>query len=226
MGHGYLTPDDIDPINVLRLVLVSRELNLQAALTGQVGDLALEACWQQFGAKTPQEVADYFLGVWVEYLNLSLAGVILPYVTSDPPVFALPCDGSTYLRADYPALYAVLDSSFIVDPDHFVTPDLRDRVMLGEGSSYAVGDVGGEAEHTLTITEMPSHAHTDAGHTHAEIAAVSAVINGGLEAPAAAAIPTGALTGSGFANIQNTGGDGAHNNLQPYLAVKFCIVAR
>jgi microcystin-dependent protein len=39
-------------------------------------------------------------------------------------------------------------------------------------------------------------------------------------------VPIGALTGSGFANIQNTGGDGAHNNLQPYLAVKFCIVAR
>jgi len=48
------------------------------------------------------------------------------------------------------------------------TPDLRDRFVVGAGSSYSVGATGGENIHTLTVAEMPSHNHTytDPGHTH------------------------------------------------------------
>lgn len=48
------------------------------------------------------------------------------------------------------------------------TPDLRDRFIVGAGNGYAVGSTGGEATHTLTVAEMPSHNHTFAGasHTH------------------------------------------------------------
>ena len=40
------------------------------------------------------------------------------------------------------------------------TPDLRNRFVLGAGSSYAVGATGGEVMHTLTIDEMPAHTHS------------------------------------------------------------------
>ena len=40
------------------------------------------------------------------------------------------------------------------------TPDLRDRFIVGAGSTYGVGDTGGENTHTLTIPEIPSHRHT------------------------------------------------------------------
>jgi hypothetical protein len=52
------------------------------------------------------------------------------------------------------------------------TPDLRDRFIIGAGTSYAVGATGGSANHTLTTSEMPSHTHTatsvvtDSGHVH------------------------------------------------------------
>ena len=58
------------------------------------------------------------------------------------------------------------------------TPDLRDRFIVGAGNSYSVGSTGGEATHTLTVSEMPSHNHSatldlselstssDGGHTH------------------------------------------------------------
>lgn len=51
------------------------------------------------------------------------------------------------------------------------TPDLRDRFVIGAGSSYMPGDIGGEAEHTLTASEMPAHTHTatvasNGAHTH------------------------------------------------------------
>lgn len=39
------------------------------------------------------------------------------------------------------------------------TPDLRDRFIVGAGSGYDVGDVGGEAEVSLTSTQLPSHSH-------------------------------------------------------------------
>lgn len=225
-GHGYLTPDSIDDVNVLRLVSLSRDIFIQAALTGQVADLSLPDCWQQFGAVTPDAVAEYMFGRWLEYIDLSLCGVILPYITTDPPVFGLACDGATYNRVDYPRLYAVLDAAFIVDADTFFVPDLRGRVMLGSGGVFDVGDTGGEAEHTLTIGEMPTHDHADLGHTHSEIAAIDTLVNGGLEAPSPSAAVVVATTGTGFANIQTTGGGDPHNNMQPFLAVKYFIVAQ
>jgi microcystin-dependent protein len=52
------------------------------------------------------------------------------------------------------------------------TPDLRDRFVVGAGSTYAVGDTGGANTVTLDTTQIPSHTHTgttantDLAHTH------------------------------------------------------------
>lgn len=48
------------------------------------------------------------------------------------------------------------------------TYDLRDRFIVGGGTSYAVNDTGGEATVTLTEAELPavSLSITDPGHTH------------------------------------------------------------
>ena len=64
------------------------------------------------------------------------------------------------------------------------TPDLRDRFIVGAGSTYAVGATGGAASVTLTEAQIPSHTHsitastasagahthtatvTDPGHSH------------------------------------------------------------
>jgi microcystin-dependent protein len=53
------------------------------------------------------------------------------------------------------------------------TPDLRDRFVVGAGTSYAVGNTGGANTVTLDTTQIPSHTHTgttantDLSHTHA-----------------------------------------------------------
>lgn len=70
--------------------------------------------------------------------------------------FELVCDGSTYLRVDYPDLYAVLDPAYILDADNFVVPDLMDRFALG---SDTTGIEGGLDEITLTVAQLPAHAH-------------------------------------------------------------------
>ena len=45
------------------------------------------------------------------------------------------------------------------------------RVLIGQNTSYPAGSTGGEATHTLTTNEMPSHSHsgstdTDGNHSH------------------------------------------------------------
>ena len=40
------------------------------------------------------------------------------------------------------------------------TPDLRDRFVVGAGSSYSVGTTGGADSVTLTEAQIPSHSHS------------------------------------------------------------------
>lgn len=48
------------------------------------------------------------------------------------------------------------------------TPDLRDRFIVGAGSTYAVADTGGAATVTLDVTMIPSHTHTQDAHNHTQ----------------------------------------------------------
>lgn len=53
------------------------------------------------------------------------------------------------------------------------TPDLRDRFIVGAGSTYEVGNTGGEATHTLAVNEIPSHNHTFTGTSHSHTGSLS-----------------------------------------------------
>lgn len=86
------------------------------------------------------------------------------------------------------------------------TPNLRDRFVVGAGSSYAVGDTGGEATHTLTIGEMPSHDH---------------VVTGGT-AGGSGHVRRDALNNSNHTS-NATGGGGAHENRPPYYALAYMM---
>ena len=91
------------------------------------------------------------------------------------------------------------------------TPDLRNRFIVGAGNSYSVGATGGEATHTLTVAEMPSHNHSinhadDNGNTYGQI---------GYE--------WNGRTTSTRASTNYTGGGQAHNNLPPYYALCFIM---
>ena len=45
---------------------------------------------------------------------------------------------------------------------------IQDRFLLGASDTYANESTGGEATHTLTTNEMPSHTHTQNSHTHTQ----------------------------------------------------------
>lgn len=159
-------------------------------------------------------------------------GTIFPLATAAIPEGALECDGATYLRTDYPTLYAAMDAAFVVDADHFAVPDLRGRTIIGSGSgtgltAYSPGDTGGEEAHTLTTAEIPSHSHgvTDPTHSHAEGTTAPTVEDIGPGVPTPGVVGVVGTTGAAATgiSIQNTGGGGAHENRQPFVALRYAI---
>lgn len=116
------------------------------------------------------------------------------------------------------------------------TPDLRNRFVVGAGSTYAVGATGGEAEHVLTADEMPKHNHTattaSAGrHTHTIGADRDAAYGSYCSSVHGAATGAEDYKGSTSAagahthtiTVGNTGGGAAHNNLPPYYALCYIM---
>lgn len=99
---------------------------------------------------------------------------------------------------------------------------LKDRFLLGAGSSYSNGATGGAATHTLIIDEMPPHRHSfqDGSHTFLWGDGVGTVNINGTQAVAAAASGNSLYTIQGTWTLTNaTGGGWAHNNMPPYLVV-------
>lgn len=73
--------------------------------------------------------------------------------------------------------------------------------LLSAGDTYAVGSEGGEAQHTLTVEEMPSHTHTQESHTHGK---GSMRIQGELESEMAQASGNGTYySASGAFSVSN-----------------------
>jgi microcystin-dependent protein len=162
----------------------------------------------------------------VQYQLMSaLTGMIMPICTVDIPVGMLLCDGSVYQRADYPLLYAAIDPGYHIDADSFTVPDLQDRFVLGAGPVHAENSIGGSFEITQTIAQMPNHSHSTDPHSHTVVESVPAIINGGLEAPASAAVPTPGTTGLATVTVHDTGGGDAMDITPPFIALRYVVVA-
>ncbi len=239
----WLTPDSL-PANgevVCRQLRIPNDTLIIAAVNGALLDLTYPENWEPLGAITPDEMAAAMLGMVLEYLNSTcMIGAILPYVTQQPPANCLPCDGSLHLRVDYPVLYQVIDPAYIVDADTFRTPDLRDVFLLGAGSTYQANSSGGAASVSLTAdqngphshTTQP-HSHTTQPHVHSEVVPVPIPVNGGVEAPAPSAEPGPSTTGPAVVAVDpasvvvdSSGLGEAHENMPPYRALNYCLVAR
>lgn len=156
------------------------------------------------------------------------SGSIQMYVGATAPTAWLLCDGTSYLQATYPALFAVIGTVYgSADGTHFNVPDMRGRVAVGVGTGTGGGAAGtgtptggsaltavaratwkGEETHQLTTPEIPAHTHTLTGKGY----------NAGTDT-----YPAGASATNGSYTTNSTGGDGAHNNIQPIMGVNFII---
>lgn len=233
---GYLTPDAIPGNTVCRVLLLPEDEKFIAVITGALQSLIISENWQKDGTLTPDEAAGALVPMFDAFCfrqgTCRVVGEIIPFAgDTSPDARWLPCDGASLLRADYPDLFMVIGTAFgSIDGSHFSLPDLRGRVPAGIGTgtgltARTLGDNFGEETHTLITSETPVHSHIDTGHTHSEGIALPAVGAAIVGVPIPSAVPSVGVTGIGFASIGNTGADGAHNNIQPALALNFLIVA-
>jgi hypothetical protein len=132
----------------------------------------------------------------------------------------------------YGSLVSIPDGWFLCDGGNG-TPDLRDRFVVGAGTTYSVGATGGSANAIVV-----SHSHTatssvtDTGHSH--VSDSNGATNGG---GAGAALSYGqgnhpgqstlsAFTGISVAtSVASAGASGTDANLPPYYALAYIMKA-
>lgn len=188
----YLTPDEIPTAAICRRIRIPNNSFIIAAVNGAISELAKAWNWELFGTVTPDEIATAMLAMYEAYEESAIVcmiGAIVAWPSQAIPDNCLLCDGSQYLRTDYPDLYAVLDSAFIVDADNFVVPDLSDRVIRHPSNIANINSNGGQDSVTLTGNELPAH-------SHAEVTATPVAITIGAGVPAPSAIPGVGITGN------------------------------
>ena len=90
------------------------------------------------------------------------------------------------------------------------------KVMVGldagDTSFDTAGETGGEKTHILTVAEMPTHKHKF-GYTGGNTDATGS--------PYSVGKAIGHDPSNVYSETTSTGGDGSHNNLQPYIVVYF-----
>jgi microcystin-dependent protein len=138
------------------------------------------------------------------------------------------CDGQILAIAQNTALFSLLGTQFGGNGQTtFALPDLRGRVPIHQGqgpglSPRTIGEMAGETNHTLIMTEMPMHNHlvacnNEGASTGRPAGAVPSVSGSNIYA----ASSDGSTMNPQMIGI--AGGSQPHNNMQPYLCVNFVI---
>lgn len=131
----YLTPDDLPTTFKCRRLRIPDDVQWLEIVNGAITELIKPHNFELFGDVTPDEVVGVFTQMFSEYLEdeACLLGSIQLYA-GILPSGVLPCDGASHLRADYPQLYTMLSSTFIIDADNFITPEL----YIGDDLKYGI----------------------------------------------------------------------------------------
>jgi microcystin-dependent protein len=155
-------------------------------------------------------VADPFLGE-IRIMSFNFA----------PKNWAM-CNGQFMPINQNQALFSLLGTTFGGNGQTtFALPDLRGRVPIHAGAGFSIGQAGGEQAHTLTSSEMPMHIHfLNASNSNADV--VSPVDNV-LAQSSQLYGPATQLTALDPSTNGNAGGSQAHQNMQPFTTLTFCI---
>jgi len=220
----YHTGDTIPTETVCKVIRIPDDPTFRRALSGALLELTYPYNWEKVGDLTPDEQAQAFLDALFtfetdecEVAEIPIIGEMRMYTSDTLPDGWLLCDGTQYLIATYPDLYAVLGDEWWIfppDTDYFYVPNLVRRVPLGAGDTFALGRIDGEETHTLTEAEMPFHNH----------APLAPSTNFATLSPGTG---SGAFVGGTAyrtsATTAGKGGGSPHNNMPPYQALNFMI---
>jgi microcystin-dependent protein len=136
------------------------------------------------------------------------------------------------------ALFSLLGTSYGGNGQTtFALPDLRSNVPIHIGQGHVIGEKGGQAAHTITQGETPTHNHflladaTTVATSNSGTATANGSIGQTIGAPATGASFPVSLYTANISNlttqapgeIGNTGGSQPHENRQPFLALNMIV---
>lgn len=154
-------------------------------------------------------------------------GEIMIFAITFPPRGWADCDGQLLPISSNQSLYSLLGTTYGGDGrTSFALPDLRGRAPqhFGEdgGPTYNLGQNGGGENVQLLIDQMPAHTHT--------VEFSTSPANTDTAEDNVPAKPIAPIYGSAQALVSmhadsftTVGGNQAHNNMQPFLTLRFCI---
>lgn len=142
------------------------------------------------------------------------------------------CNGQLLPIAQSQALFSLLGTTYGGNGQTtFGLPNLQGRAPMHYGTGAgltmrSLGEVSGEENHTLTVTEIPTHNHGGVAGPMTASPAAGNLNAPGTQVPAVTTRPLYTDTGNGSLGapvVSNAGNSQAHSNMQPYLCINFCI---
>ena len=135
------------------------------------------------------------------------------------------CDGQLLPINQNQSLFSLLGTTYGGDGrTSFALPDLRGRTPIHVGDGHRQGQKGGTETETLAAAQMAAHTHVLSGNTTT------------VSTPNPANNVAGTNPGAPYRDSQNgnmggdqlkrVGGGQAHNNMQPFTVIGFCIALR
>ncbi len=134
------------------------------------------------------------------------------------------CEGQLLAISENDTLFNLIGTTYGGDGQStFGLPDLRGRLPIHQGNGFVLAQNGGVEEVTLTVPQIPAHAHAfqaSANNASASGAAGKLLAQTPSHTPYIALSPNSALSANA---VGSTGGSQPHTNFQPYLCVSFII---
>lgn len=149
-------------------------------------------------------------------------GEVKMYSFAFPPRGWAVCNGQVLPINQNQALFSILGTTYGGDGiTTFALPDLRGRTPVHAGNQIQLGQKAGEEAHSLSLQEMPAHSHAVAcaeGDGSDKVASSNTWAKSGNK-------PYGSAANAVMSSLAvGTSGTGqAHENMQPYGVVNFCI---
>jgi microcystin-dependent protein len=158
-------------------------------------------------------------------------GEIRVFPLTFAPYQWMDCAGQILPISQYAALFSLLGTQFGGNgTSNFALPNLQGRMTISQGSgpgltTRVMGETAGETTVTVLQTQMPIHTHTlmsDATGNSSTPQGNSFAGAGRGKPDAYAAYPGSSVIMSPSAAAA-IGGSQPHDNMLPYLTVRFCI---
>lgn len=154
------------------------------------------------------------------------AGTVIQSAAINVPGGWLDCNGQSLNKVAYADLFAAIGNTYGGSPTDlsFNVPDARGRTAIGVGTgagltARALGAKSGAETHVLTVGEMPAHSHSLMRRSNDDAGAYD-IGNAHQDESSAATTDRADL---GPFNTNSTGSGSAHNNMQPFIALRYLI---